>query len=190
VVVPAGTRLFRIFFMGGAHPTGWNQFRAWGPSGARFDHQLPPPCLQARRILYGAMGPSGGLTAIAEVFQETRVVEREAKGPCLVAFDTAEDLHLLDLMGTWPTRAGSSMAMASGLKARARRWSQAIYAAFPAIDGLIYGSSMNGNQPCVALYERAERAMPTYPTLHRMLTDPTLLMTLKQACARLRYVLA
>jgi len=187
--VPAGTRIFRIYFMDGAHPTSWNQFRAWGPTGARFDHQLPPPSLQAREILYGALGPKGGLTALAEVFQETRMVERSRKGPCLVAFDTTMDLKLLDLMGTWPTLAGASMAIASGLKARARRWSRTIYAAYPALDGLRYGSSMNGNQPCVALYERARKAMPAYPSYNRMLTDPSMLAALKNACAALNYVL-
>jgi len=32
------------------------------------------------------------------------------------------------------------MALASGQRARARRWSQAIYEAFPQVDGLLYGS--------------------------------------------------
>jgi len=189
-VLSTGTRIFRIFFLGGAHPTSWNQFRAWGPTDARFDHHLPPPSFQAREILYGASGPRGGLTAIAEVFQETRVVDRAFKDPCLIAFETAADLHLLDLTGTWPTMAGASMAISSGLRPRARRWSQAIYTAFPTVDGLLYGSSMNGNQPCVALYERADRAMPAHPTYIRMLTDPTLLTTLKNACSDLNYTLA
>ena len=189
-ILPAGTRVFRIFFLGGAHPTSWNEFRAWGPTDARFDHHLPPPSLQGREILYGAIGPRGGLTALAEVFQETRVVERTRKGPCLMAFDTTVDLQLLDLTGTWPTSAGASMAITSGPRARARRWSQAIHAAFPAVDGLLYGSSMNGNQPCVALYERAARAMPANPSYNRMLTDPTLLTTLKNACTDLHYALA
>jgi hypothetical protein len=188
-LLPAGTRVFRTFFLGGAHPTSWNQFRAWGPTEARFDHHLPPPSLQAREILYGALGPEAGLTTLAEVFQETRVVDRSLKAPCLVAFDTGVDLRLLDLTGTWPTLAGASMALASGLRARARRWSQAIHLAFPSVDGLLYGSSMNGNQPCVALYERARRAMPAHPSFNRMLTDPILLTTLKNACAQINYVL-
>jgi len=188
-VLPAGTRIVRIFFLGGAHPTSWNQFRAWGPTDARFDHQLPPPSNQAREILYGAVGAQGGLTAIAEVFQETRVVDRAWKSPCLVSFEAASDLQLLDLTGIWPTAAGASMAMASGPRARARRWSQAIHEAFPGVDGLLYGSSMNGNQPCTALYERARRAMPASPLLNRMLTDPTLLTVLKNACADLGYAL-
>jgi hypothetical protein len=79
-----------------------------------------PPSRQAREILYGAIGPKAGLTAITEVFQETRVVDRACKAPCLIAFDT-----------------------------------------------------------------RVERAMPACPSFNRMLTDPTMLTTLKNACADL-----
>ena len=99
------------------------------------------------------------------------------------------DLQLLDLTGTWPTAAGASMAIASGPRARARRWSQAIHSAFPGVDGLLYCSSMNANQPCVALYERARKAMPASPLHNRLLTDPNLLTTLKNACADLNYLL-
>ena len=188
--LPVGTRVWRIFFMGGGHPTAWSQFRAWGPTDARFDHHLPPPSLQSREILYGAIEPQAGQTVIAEVFQSTRVVERAWRAPCLVAFDTTEPLHLLDLRGAWPTKAGASTAITSGVRSRARRWSQTIYAAFPDVDGLIYGSSMNGNQPCVALYERANRAMPAHPMFIRMLSDPAMLTILKNACVSLNYVLA
>jgi len=188
-ILPAGTRIWRVSFLGGTHPTSWNQFRAWGPTGARFDHHRPPPSAQTRAILYGAIGPLAAVTAFAEVFQEARVVDRTWKAPVLAAFDTATELRLLDLSGTWPTRAGASMVLASGLKSRARRWSQAIYAAFPEVDGLLYGSSMNGNQPCVALYERARRAMPPSPMFHRLLSDPAMLTVLKNACRDLNYQL-
>jgi hypothetical protein len=188
-LIPAGTTIWRIFFLGGAHPTSWDQFRSWGPTDARFDHHLPPASSQPRQILYGAIGSKGGLTALAEVFQETRVVDRAWKAPCLVAFVMTADLHLLDLTGTWPTLAGASMVIASGRRDRARRWSQAIYAAFPAVDGILYGSSMNANEPCLALYERAIRAMPANPIANRQLTDPNLRTLLKNACVDLNYVL-
>lgn len=188
-LLPKGTRIWRIHFLGGAHPTSWSQFRAWGPTGARFDHHLPPPGLQNREILYGTLGPLAGQTALAEVFQAARVVERSRRAPCLVAFDTTVPLRLLDLTGTWPTRAGASMAIATGTRSRARRWSQAIHAAFPEVDGLLYRASMHGNQPCVALYERSRKAMPTHPMFNRMLCDPALLTILKNACAALNYAL-
>lgn len=175
--------------MGGSHPTSWGQFRAWGPTEARFDHHLPPPSVQSRKILYGAVGSKGALTALAEVFQDTRTVHRTFNNPFLASLDTTRDLHLLDLTGVWPTRAGASTALSSGQKARARRWSQAIYAAFPEVDGLLYGSSMNANEPCVALYERATQAIPARPSTNRMLVDPNLLTSLRNACEDLNYLL-
>ncbi len=38
--LPEGTRLWRIYFQGGEHPTAWNAFRHFGPGSSRFDHQL------------------------------------------------------------------------------------------------------------------------------------------------------
>lgn len=186
-ILPAGSTIWRIYFMGGSHPTSWGQFRAWGPTESRFDHHLPPASLQSREILYGAIGPKGALTALAEVFQDTRTVDRTFNNPFLASFDTTKDLRLLDLTRTWPTKAGASTAISSGQRARARRWSQAFYTAFPDVDGLLYGSSMNANQPCVALYERAATAMPASPSTNRMLIDPNLLTSLKNGCADLNY---
>jgi hypothetical protein len=48
---------------------------------------------------------------------------------------------------------------------------------------------MHANQPCVALYERALRAMPAHPVFHRMLSDPTVLTLLKNACGEVNYFL-
>jgi hypothetical protein len=150
-VLPAGTRLWRLHCAAGAHPSRWNEFRAWGPTGSRFDHQLPPPRAQARQILYGADNP---LTCFAECFQDTRTIARTRDRVTLVAFKLKRDVSLLDLTGTWPTRAGASMAINTGTRVRARKWSVAIYAAYPMIEGLFYCSSMNANRPAVALYER------------------------------------
>jgi hypothetical protein len=185
----AGTVIWRIYAQGGPHPTTWNQFRAWGPTSARFDHHLPPPGLQDREILYGAIGADAAATTIAEVFQETRTVDRARNAYTWVAIRTVADLHLLDLTGNWPTRAGASMALASGPRPRARLWSAAIHEAYPEVDGLIYSSSMNRNEPCVALYERARRAMPRYPSFNRTFSDPALLGMLKNPCAQLGYKL-
>lgn len=187
--IAAGTRVWRIYFQAGAHPTTWSQFRAFGPTDSRFDHHLPPPSLQPREVLYGCLGPAAAITAIAEVFQASRTVERTPRAPAWVAFDTVADLRLLDLTGTWPTRAGASMAINTSRRDRARAWSQAIYDAFPDVDGLLYPSSMHANHPCVALYERARRAVPTLPVFHRSLADPAVLLRLKGACAAVNYVL-
>lgn len=184
-VLSARTRLWRVYFSAGAHSTTWNAFRAYGPTCARFDHHDPPPPGQAKGIVYACSEPT---TCLAEVFQATRVVDRTSRAPWLVAFETVRDLTLLDLTGPWPTRAGASMAIASGPRPRARRWSRAIYAAYPAVEGLWYGSSMHANKPCVALYERASSALPTAPTFHRALVDPTLGDRISAAANTLGYL--
>ena len=73
---------------------------------------------------------------------------------------------------------------------RARRWAQRIYEAFPGLSGIYYLSSMGGNAPAVALFERARPAMPSSPTFNRPLADPTLLHALRNAAADLGYGLA
>jgi len=184
VTVPVGTALFRIYFAQGAHPGNWNDFRFFGPTAARFDHHDLPASVQARGILYAAQDP---VTCLAEVFQATRTIDRAARAPWLVAFDTVRDVPVLDLTGAWATRAGASMAMSSGPRPRARVWSRAIYSAYPTVEGLLYGSSMNANRPAFALYERAQSALPSAPSFHRALSDPALVHRLNAAATRLGY---
>jgi len=183
-ILRAGRRLWRIYFAGGTHAMTWRDYRFFGPTSARFDHHDPPPRVQAKDILYAA---SDAVTCLAEVFQATRVIDRSANAPWLVSFEIERDVALLDLMGSWPTRAGASMAINSGPRPRARRWSQAIYAAYAAVEGLLYGSSMHANKPCVALYERARAVLPAAPLFHRALADPALLLRLNGAATRIGY---
>jgi hypothetical protein len=183
-LISAGTRLWRIYQRGGKYPASFGDFRFFGPTGSRFDHHEPPPRLQAHGIFYAADDPT---TCLAETFQVTRVIDRNAGDPWLVGFETAIDLTLLDLTGAWPTRAGASMAINSGPRPRARRWSQAIYGAYATVVGLWYASSMHANQPSVALYERAARAVPGAPSFHRALSDPAILRRVDAAAVRLGY---
>ncbi len=104
-----------------------------------------------------------------------------------MGFDLVTALDLLDLTATWPTRAGASMAISTGPRPRAQRWSRAIYRAYPQIHGLYYPASMHGNQPAVSLYERAHGALPTRPVFHRPLRDPALLGLLNRAAKTLGY---
>jgi hypothetical protein len=179
-----GARLSRIYFTGGAYPTTWNTFRTYGPTGSRFDHHIPPASVQARGILYGALDWP---TCFAEVFQETRFIDRDRDAPALVIFATIRALSLLDLRKAWPTRAGASAAINSGPRARAQRWSRVIYDAYPSIDGVVYASSMNPGKSAVALYERAAGAMPAAPLFHRMLNDPSLWPRCQTAAKLLNY---
>jgi hypothetical protein len=180
----AGSRLWRIYFGGGAHPGVWNGYRFYGPTNARFDQHELPARVQTRGILYAANEPT---TCLAEVFQATRVVDRSANAPWLVGFEIVRDVVLLDLTGTWPTRAGASMAIGSGPRPRARAWSREIYTAYPAVEGLVYGSSMHANKPAFAFYERARSALSPTPTFHRALADPSLRPRLDAAATSLGY---
>lgn len=175
-ILPRGATLWRLYFRGGRHPTFWNTFRAYGPTSGRFDPQVPPPSSQTRTVLYAA---ERGPTCLAEVFQDTRVIDRAARDPWLAAFSLEQSLDLLDLTGSWPTRAGASQAISSGPRPRAQRWSRAIYEAYPSCQGIYYRSSMDGGSPCMALYDRASAALPSSPVFHRPLTDPALLPALK-----------
>jgi hypothetical protein len=159
-------------------------FRGYGPTAARFDHHLPPPRLQDRKILYAA---EEAATCFAEVFQETRTIDRRRNDPWLVAFELMRGVTLLDLTGAWPTRAGASMAINAGSRPRARRWSQAIHAAYPRVEGLYYASSMNANQPALVLYERAADCLPDRPLFHRALADAGLTAAVVRGAARFNY---
>ena len=187
VTLPRGTLLWRIYFRGGDQPVTWRTLRAFGPVDARFDHHLPPPHEQERAILYAAREWP---TCLAEAFQRQREVDRRVRAPWLAGFRLARGVRLLDLTGGWPTRAGASMAIHSGSRARGRDWSRAIHQAFPRVQGLLACSSMDSNRPTVALYERAGPAMPASPELHRALVDPGLAPYLRGAAAWLGYSIA
>jgi hypothetical protein len=188
--LPAGTSLARVYFTGGEYPTRWNEFRHYGPTAARFDHHLSAargePVSQARSILYCATAAD---TCLAEVFQETRRINRTRRAPWLAVFVLQTDVHLLDLTGAFPTRVGASMAISTGSRARARDWAKIFYEAYDALQGIYYPSSMNGNQPAVALTDRAEQfdCLPQYPDLNRALADDVLLDILKWSAAGLGY---
>jgi hypothetical protein len=163
----------------------WNQFRSHGPvPSGRFDHHAGQPDDPSRAILYAALA---GHTCLAEVFQEARVIDRHRNAHWLVGFCTTGALDLLDLTGNWPTRAGGSMAINTGPRPRAQRWARAFHAAYPAIHGILYPSSMDANRPALALFERAAFAMPTHPIFNRALAEPPLLIPISNAAARFGY---
>lgn len=79
------------------------------------------------------------------------------------------------------------MEINSGPRPRARRWAQAIYAAYPEVEGIYFPSSMHGNRPAVALWERGAGAIPPLPVFHRPLLDPALLPVLSRVAKGLGY---
>ena len=184
-VVPAGTALFRVYFQGGDHPGTWNGFRHFGPVvSGRFDHHLGRPHLQSRGILYVAWHPR---TCLAEVFQAKRRIDVLSRSPLLVGFEVVRPTPLLDLTGLWATRAGASTAISRGPRVCAQAWARRTYDAYPWLEGIFYGSSMDANSPCAALFERARDALPALPRQHRALVDPLLRPLLQRAALALNY---
>lgn len=179
--------LLRIYRRGGEHPTNWDTFRNFGPLNARFDHHPDsdtPKNHPGHAIYYAATHLT---TCLAEVFQDTRVINTARRVPWLVAFEPSRPLELLDLTGTWPTRAGASMKINTGPRPYARTWSRGFYEAFRSIDGIVYPSSMHANEPAVALYERARDTLPEQPLDQRPLRDPALLGDIKRSAVALNY---
>ncbi len=81
------------------------------------------------------------------------------------------------------------MAINTGGRRRAREWAKTFYEAYGTLQGIYYPSSMNGNEPAVALTDRAERSscLPEHPDLNRALSDDALLDVLKYSGHRLGY---
>lgn len=184
-----GSRLWRIYFRSGKHPTRWDELRHFGPTSSRFDHHTLPKRVQTSGIAYATIGRDAILTALAEVFQDTRHVDRRYHEPWLVAFDLDASVTLLDTGGRWPVRAGGNMAINSGSRAKARAWSRAIYQSYLNADGIWYPSSIT-NLRCAALYERASHALPKTPVFNEPLDSPKLLAGLLRLAKGLRYTLS
>ncbi|CAN5532239.1 RES family NAD+ phosphorylase [soil metagenome] len=193
----AGSRIHRIYFRGGDYPATYASMRNYGPvATARFDHHAGPARVHENRgVLYAAVGADAIATCIAEVFQETRLVDLRRNDPWLACLKLPDSVDLLDLTGKLPTRAGTSANIGSGPRPRCRRWSQAIHEAYPDLQGLLYSSSMNGGEPAILLYERAFAGVPAAaqqvePVFNRPLADPGLLIPLSRVAASLGYDLA
>jgi hypothetical protein len=191
--LPAGATLARVYFTRSRHALAWNTFRYTGPLNSRWDHHGPNADGAAhahpRGIYYAA---ADAKTCLAEVFQDTRRIDRAYQAPWLVVFKTLCELEVLDLTGDFATRMGASMAIHSGSRVRARGWARDLYEAFPAAQGILYAASMHAGAPAFALNERAlERGpfFPAHPEFHRALADDAMLDPLKHAASALGYAL-
>jgi len=187
----AGTVLARVYYSRGPHPQSWNEFRHFGPLSSRWDHHLPDdggrPQAQQRGIYCAA---ADAKTCLAEVFQDTRRIDRAFQAPWLVVFETRARVALLDLTGDFATRMGASMAIHSGHRGRARAWARDLYEAYPKIQGILYAASMAGGAPAMAFNERCDTPFfPAHPSLHRALADDMLLDPLKHAAGALGYAM-
>jgi hypothetical protein len=190
VAVAPMTALARIYRSGGQHPGSWDSFRSIGPvSAARFDTHPPtadgiPVEAPGHDVMYAGLTLR---TCVAETFQLTRVVDRRTDRPWLVVWRPVRALRLLDLSGTWPTRAGASQAISSGRRDRSRAWARVIRAAAPDLDGLWYRSSMDAGHPAVCLWAPARDAIPRSPWAHLPLDASGLALPLARAARDLGY---
>lgn len=188
VTLDAGSLVWRVYFRTGRYPSRWNDFRHVGPARtARFDHhEGDAPTLQDRGVLYLA---AEATVCFAEVFQHTRVIGRSHAAPALVAFETVTPLRLLDLTGSFPTRAGASMGLMTGPRSASRNWARAFYEAWPDLAGFRYPSGMYANRTQFGFNERARipDVLPERPVFHRELKDPALLPLLKEIAVELGY---
>jgi hypothetical protein len=182
VAVHPATRLVRVFTVAGRHPQQWNTFRRAGPlPHARFDPHPPgprgrPTDAPGHGVLYFGLSVR---TSIAEVFQDTSVVDRLTRRPFLVVFRPTRTL-----------RAGASQEISSGPRDRTQEWARAIRLAHPDLDGLWYRSSMDSGNPAVCLWDPpAGAAMPVSPDVLVQLDHPGLDLPLARICEELNYTL-
>jgi hypothetical protein len=163
--------LWRVHRTSGDHVIGWNRLRYWGPAPTmRFDPHEPPPHEQSCGVSYAAVSVP---TALAEVFQGTRVINTRRGAPYLTAWSPARPLTLLDLTGTWPIHAGASHAINTGRRDHCRAWACAIHSARPQVDGLWHHSSMTGGA-AVTLFTHSADSFPDRPVLSLPLDHPGL----------------
>jgi hypothetical protein len=191
-VLPAGTPLARVYFSGSGHPVRWSEFRGFGPLNCRWDHHESTESGEAyeqeRGVLYAA--PSV-VTSLAEMFQETRRIDRVYHAPWLVVFRTGAPLHLLDVTGPCADRAGAPPGLPLGSRLQSRRWARDRYEELQDLQGFVYSSAAGGGAPAVVLNERAFTGplFPLHPDFHRALADDLLVDPLKHAAQELRYAL-
>ncbi|GAB89784.1 RES family NAD+ phosphorylase [Gordonia rhizosphera] len=153
--------LWRIHRTAGIHVLAWNTPRTFGPlADMRYDpHPGPRPAASSVGVHYNATDIK---TALAEVYQQDRVIDLRGNGPQLTAWRPTRPLRLLDLTDTWAIRNGASFVLNAAPKRVCRRWSRAIYEQFPDLDGIHVHSTMTG-APNIVVTDRSADAFPVHP---------------------------
>lgn len=154
--------LWRIFRTEGPHAGQWNELRHYGPiPRMRFEPHPPPRGMHPNvGVMYAAADP---MTALAEVYQRRRVIDRSEGGPTLVSWRPQRSLQLLDLTSNWPVLNGAASSIMMGSKRSTQAWAQVIEARLgDHVDGLYHQSAMTG-RPLVTLFTRAERWPSVFP---------------------------
>lgn len=177
--------LWRVHRTVGEHVLAWNELRRFGPlPSMRWEpHPGPTPAPSDEGVLYA----SGDVaTALAEVFQTTRLIDTRMSAPRLTAWQPTRPLRLLDLSGTWLIRNGASTALLSAPRSICRRWARAIRTTWPELDGLAVPSTMTAAQN-VVLWGPAADVMPELPAFSRDLAHPLVWTLAQQAADEIGY---
>jgi hypothetical protein len=163
--------LWRIHRTAGAPVLPWNELRHNGPLPTlRFDPHPPPLGRHTEGVLYAATDLA---TALAEVFQDTRIIDTSGNRPQVTAWTPTRPLRLLNLTDTWALRNGAASSLTTAPRRTCRSWAQAIHRAWPGLDGLWTASTMTG-RPSIVLWNPAATTFPTVPQFSRPLADPLL----------------
>lgn len=158
--------------------------RQHGPlTSARFDPHPEPAGTRSMGIVYVAGDVP---TALAEVYQQTRVIQRGFRAAQLTAWFPTRTLRVLDLTDVWPTRAGASHSLNGGCKDYTRSWVRAVITAWPDLDGMVY-TGITGRQ-CWVLYTPAADAFPSAPDFSQPLAAAALGPALASAARQVGYL--
>lgn len=124
-------------------------------------------------------------TAVAEVFQQTRVV---APSPDrhLTSWSPVRPLRLLDLTRSWGLRNEAAAALTSAPKSTCGTWATAIHDDIADLDGLWTLSTLTGEHS-VVLFEPAADSFPVSPAFTAPLDAGPVWQTLHDTAAAIRY---
>jgi hypothetical protein len=178
--------LWRIYRTASKYKPAWDTMRTFGPvKGNRFDpHPLPAADYPESGVLYVA---TDATTAFAEVYQDSRRIDRLEETPALVGWFPTRPLQLLDLTGNVPVLNKASASIQMGPKRSTQNWARAIDDRLD-VDGLWHLSAITG-KPIVSLFARARRvpSFPARPSYRVLLSDDAANSPINKARKDLEY---
>ncbi|MGO3796810.1 MAG: RES domain-containing protein [Pauljensenia sp.] len=113
--------LWRFHRTRGPHSVAWDALREYGllPT-TRYDPQPAPAGLHSEGVTYAAVDLA---TALAEVFQVTRVVDTTSWAPQATAWVPRRPLRLSEPdTETWALRNGAALALSAAPRRTCRHW--------------------------------------------------------------------
>ncbi|MFW2545474.1 RES family NAD+ phosphorylase [Primorskyibacter sp. 2E107] len=130
------------------------------PPTFRFD------CLSGRfGVLYLAPGPDAAMIeTLLRNPQRLTVSYSEIKQRSRSILQASRDLRLVKAMGENLSRLGTTAAISTGPYDPCGTWSDALFDHPERPDGILYASRHNPDEPCIALFERADIALAEFET--------------------------